>query len=129
METLPSIEEETEVLSVMIIDDDREILNSLQYALGSYGHQVTLCENGTQAMMRAAMNDFDCIITDFSMPGMDGIELTRRLRDRFPMAIIIGMSLKELGETFLSAGANDFLRKPFAPYELAMMLNGDDILA
>ena len=114
---------------VMIIDDDRDIRSSLVYALDSCGFTVTACENGTEALLNSMFEEFDYIITDYDMPGMDGVELVRRLRGRFPRAVIIGTSGKDLGEEFLRAGANDFLRKPFVPYRLAMMIDGGDILA
>jgi len=114
---------------VMIIDDDGDIRSSLVYALDSCGFPVTSCENGTEALLNSMFEEFDYFITDYDMPGMDGIALVRRLRERFPRAVIIGTSGKDLGEEFLRAGANDFLRKPFVPYRLAMMIDGGDILA
>ena len=114
---------------VMIIDDDRDIRSSLVYALDSCGFPVTSCENGTEALLNSMFEEFDYFITDYDMPGMDGIALVRRLRERFPRAVIIGTSGKDLGEEFLRAGANDFLRKPFVPFRLAMMIDGGDILA
>jgi DNA-binding response OmpR family regulator len=121
-------EEETP-MKILVIDDDNDILASLQYALRSYGLEVTPCENGAQAMMRVMMDKFDIIITDFNMPGMDGLELTSYLRARFPEIIIIGMSARDVSVPFLVSGANDFLLKPFVPYRLAMMITGDDILS
>jgi CheY-like chemotaxis protein len=72
--------------------------------------------------------EFDYIITDYNMPGMDGIELTRRLSELFSRAIIIGISGEDQGMAFLEAGANGFLAKARRLYQLVMMLDGDDIL-
>jgi CheY-like chemotaxis protein len=75
------------------------------------------------------MQDFFCyIITDYQMPQMNGIELTKKVREHSSRIVIIGMSGEDLGMDFLNAGANDFLRKPFVPYRLAMMIDGGDIL-
>ncbi len=116
--------------TVLVVDDDQEMRDSLQYALSSYNMQVTLCENATEALLAAMGGSFDFIITDYKMPGMDGIELVRRLRaQQPPLTVIIGMSGMSVGRVFLEAGANDFLLKPFVPYDLAMMIDGGDILA
>jgi DNA-binding response OmpR family regulator len=116
--------------SVLIIDDDKEVRDGLQYALSSYNMDVTLTENGNDGL-RAAMNGYyDYIITDFKMPGMHGIELVRRLRAVQPaLVVIIGMSSLDMGGPFLKAGANDFIAKPFAPLNVAMILDGGDIQA
>ncbi len=116
------------VQRVLIVDDDKNLLNALQYGLADYGLLVTVCENGTEALLRSMFDDFMYIVTDHGMPGMDGVELTRRLRERNPLAVIIGMSRTDRGVDFLEAGANDFLRKPFVPYHLAMMIDGGDLM-
>jgi len=116
--------------SVLIVDDDKEVRDSLEYALLSSNMQVTLCENGTEALLAAMSGYYDYIITDFKMPGMHGIELVRRLREVLPpLVVIVGMSSLEVDVPFLKAGANDFLLKPFVPYNVAMMLDGGDIPA
>jgi CheY-like chemotaxis protein len=113
---------------VMVVDDNAELISILRYGLDSYGFQVTFCDNGTEALKKAMHDEFDYIITDYHMPQMNGIELTKRLRERSSRVIIIGMSADDLGIDFLNAGANDFLQKPFVPYRLAMMIDGGDIL-
>lgn len=116
--------------SVLIADDDREVREGLQYALSSYNMEVTVCSNGNDAFQAAMSGYFDYIITDFKMPGMHGIELVRRLRAVQPaLVVIIGMSGMDMGEPFLEAGANDFIEKPFVPINVAMMLDGGDILS
>ncbi len=115
--------------NVMVVDDDGSLRESLRYGLESYGLRVTLCENATEALLYSMMEEFDYIITDYDLPGLDGIDLIRRLRERSSFTtVIIGMSGNDLGETFLENGANDFLLKPFAPYTLAMMIDGGDLL-
>jgi DNA-binding response OmpR family regulator len=113
---------------VLIADDDKNVREGLQYALSSYNMDVTLCENGSDAFQAAMNGYYDYIITDFRMPGMHGIELVRKLRATQPaLVVIIGMSDLELGRSFLEAGANDFIEKPFVPLNVAMMLTGGDI--
>jgi len=113
---------------VMVVDDNPELRSILNYGLDSYGFRMTLCENGAEAIKIAMHDEFDYIVTDYQMPLMNGIELTKKLRELSSRVIIIGMSADDLGMDFLRAGANDFLQKPFVPYRLAMMIDGGDIL-
>ncbi|MHB8846454.1 MAG: response regulator [Nitrospirota bacterium] len=114
---------------VLIADDDKDVRDGLRYALSSYEMDVTLCENGIDALQAAMNGYYDYIITDFKMPGMHGLELVRRLRAVQPaLVVIIGMSGLDMGLPFLEAGANDFIAKPFVPINVATMLDGGDIL-
>ena len=115
------------VVRVMVVDDDQEVLKVMAYGLESYGYEVLTCENATEALLMALTDPSDYVITDHDMPGMDGVELTRRLREILPAAIIIGMSGRDHGMVFLQAGANDFVQKPFVPYDLVMMIDGRDL--
>ncbi len=114
---------------MMITGCDRDLRSILQYALDSYGCQPLFCENAGEALHNSTIEEYDYILVDDNTPGMNGLELTRRLRERYPLAIIIGMSAEDREVAFLRAGANDYLRKPFVPYRLAMMITGADILA
>jgi len=114
-------------IKVMVVDDDRSILNVMAYGLESYGYQVRTCENATEALLYALTEPSDFVLTDHDMPGMNGVELTRKLRGLLPAAVIIGMSGRDHGMVFLQAGANDFLQKPFVPYDVVMMIDGRDM--
>lgn len=114
---------------VLIVDDEPNIRDTLQYALISYGLQVASCGNAADALLRSMFDDFQFIITDHDMPGMSGVELVKRLRERHPLSVIIGMSGYDRSLEFFQAGANDFLQKPFAPFRLAMMIDGEDLLS
>lgn len=113
---------------IMVVDDDPGVRKIMTYAFESYGYQVRTCENATEALLWALAEASDFVITDYNMPGMNGLDLTRRLRKQLPATIIIGMSGEDRGTEFLEAGANDFLKKPFAPYDLVMMIDGRDLL-
>lgn len=115
---------------VLVIDDDREAGRIFRYDFGSFGFEVVTCENATEALLFLMRERFDYIITDYQLPGMHGLELTRRLRQQVgPLTVIIGMSGLDLGIEFLKAGANDFLQKPFPPYDIAIKIDGGNILA
>lgn len=113
----------------LIVTKDEDLGGMLKYALDSYGMEVLFRQCGADALTFSMLDPFDCIILDCDTPGMDGIDLIRRLRERFEYAIIIGLCEEDRGTAYLQAGANDFLKKPFIPYRLAMMLDGRDILA
>ncbi len=117
---------EGEPQRVLIVDDEKHLRDMLARILTSHKLEVTTCENAVEALLQPMLYDFQYIITDHNMPGMNGIDLTKRLRERLPFTVIIGMSGNDKGVDFLLAGANDFLQKPFAPGSLAMMITGSE---
>ncbi len=112
---------------VMVVDDSRDMLRTMTYALESCGYEVRTCENATEALLWAMTDPYDAIITDHDIRGMNGVTLTAWLREMLPATIIIGMSAQDLGMVFLLAGANDFVQKPFSPHELVMKIDGRDL--
>ena len=109
---------------IMIIDDDDRIRKLLCGFLEHAGFSVSCQASGAEALLEIQHGDFDYIVTDFEMPEMDGLEVTRQVRRILPRAIVIGMSGGDRGMAFLNAGANDFLQKPFALERLAGMVSG-----
>jgi CheY-like chemotaxis protein len=76
------------------------------------GFETHGCGDGISALAAAAARCFDCAITDYRMPKMNGVELTRHLRGRFPALLIIGVSIQDKKKEFLEAGADGFRLKP-----------------
>jgi DNA-binding response OmpR family regulator len=114
---------------MMIVGCDSDLRDVITYALISYGFRLNFFNSGLEALANVVIQPLDGIIIDCDLAGIEGVELIRRFRGQFPMAIIISMSEEDKGAAFLQAGANDFLQKPFVPYRLAMMLDGGDILS
>ena len=114
---------------IMVVDDDKKIGVLLRDILRSYGFIVNICESGAQAYDCVTTGDFDYIITDYDMPGMNGLELTAKFREKNRDTVVIGMSGQDMSMQFLHAGANDFLQKPFDPDRLGLMMDGGDIPA
>jgi CheY-like chemotaxis protein len=83
---------------VLIVDDDVETRKLLKSILISYDIRVTLCENATEALLAVMGGNFDYILTDFRMPGMDGIDLASARTMLPPMTVIIGMSSGDMDE-------------------------------
>jgi len=109
--------------TVLFIEDAAPLRETLCDLLQADGFQVRGCKDGTSALDASAERDFHIIITDYSMPDMNGADVTKRLRARFPSAIIIGISLNDRRGAFLAAGADAFLEKPFEYDELVKLMN------
>jgi two-component system, LuxR family, response regulator FixJ len=101
---------------VYVIDDDEAMRDSLQFLLGSADFEVTLFESALVFLDKLGGLDFGCIVSDVRMPGVDGIEMLRRLKDlgcRFPVIIMTGHGDVPLAVEAMKLGAVDFLEKPF----------------
>ncbi|MGD0877188.1 MAG: response regulator transcription factor [Anaerolineales bacterium] len=110
-------------LRVLVVDDERSIRRFLKASLGS---QFVILEatNGEEALTAAATEHPDIIILDLGLPDMDGVEVTRRLREWTQIPIII-ISVREQERdkiAALDAGADDYLTKPFGVGELMARL-------
>lgn len=100
---------------ILIVDDDHLLVDSMGRVFQRAGCWVSVCYSADEALRRVDQERFDIIITDYHMPSMDGIELTRKLRQRVSEATIVGMSCYEAGDEFRGAGADAFFRKPLMP--------------
>jgi two-component system, OmpR family, phosphate regulon response regulator OmpR len=110
---------------LLVVDDDERIRGLLQKFLMRNGFLVTIARDAAQARRLLGGLDFDLIVLDVMMPGEDGIALTRELRSRLSVPILL---LTARGETAnriegLEAGADDYLVKPFEPKELLLRIN------
>lgn len=104
---------------ILIIDDDKGVRELLRRFLRLYGFNAYSVNNGISALNLLKKEYFDIIITDYSMPGMNGIELTKIIRSLCPRALIIGISGANCdGKDFLKIGADAFLSKPLKLQEL-----------
>ncbi len=107
-------------MRVLVVDDDRPSLKMTAFLLREEGYTVFTTDNGQDALRLIEEKTPDVLILDVMMPGMDGLEVTRRLRRTTNLPIII---LSAKGETSdrvygLDLGADDYLAKPFEPAEL-----------
>ncbi|MDZ7909949.1 MAG: response regulator [Gemmobacter sp.] len=110
---------------LLVVDDDERIRGLLQKFLMRNGFLVTIARDAAQARRLLAGLEFDMIVLDVMMPGETGIALTRDLRAKYAMPILL---LTAKGETAnriegLEAGADDYLVKPFEPKELLLRIN------
>jgi two-component system response regulator FixJ len=101
---------------VYVIDDDDAMRDSLDFLLGSADFHVTLFESALNFLDALPGIDFGCVVSDVRMPGIDGIELLKRLkagRSMFPVVIMTGHGDVPLAVEAMKLGAVDFLEKPF----------------
>ena len=107
-------------LRVLVVDDEQPIRRYLRATLNAHGFIVSEAVDGQQALISAATDRPELIILDLGLPDMDGIEVTRRLREWTSIPIII-LSVQEQENNkiaALDAGADDYLTKPFGTGEL-----------
>jgi two-component system response regulator MprA len=113
-------------MRVLVVDDERAVRESLRRALELEGYEIELAEDGEDALRRLRANgEPDAMILDVLMPGVDGLEVCRRLRDqgsRLPVLMLTARVEVEDRVEGLDAGADDYLTKPFALDELKARL-------
>ena len=101
---------------VYVIDDDEAMRHSLEFLLSSTDFEVALFESAQAFLDKLGSLDFGCVVSDIRMPGIDGMELLRRLKagnSRFPVIIMTGHGDVPLAVEAMKLGAVDFLEKPF----------------
>src|SRR5438067_10862764 len=116
-------------LSVLIVDDDPALLQALPQALRLRmgGVKVDTAESGAAALDQIALQDYDAIVTDIKMPGIDGLALLAEIRTRWPdtpTLMITGHGEHELAVHALRSGAYDFIHNPSDRDHLVSALRG-----
>jgi two-component system response regulator FixJ len=110
---------------VYVIDDDEAMRDSLDFLLGAADFHVALFESAQNFLDALPSLDFGCVVSDVRMPGIDGIELLKRLKTRgslFPVVIMTGHGDVPLAVEAMKLGAMDFLEKPFEDDRLIGMI-------
>ena len=105
-------------LQVLVIDDDAVVGRSFDRVLSDKGYEVSTAVSGEQAMETLENTNFDVVFTDIKMPGMDGLEVTERIKAKFPWTPVVvitgyGTQANEVRASVL--GASSFVRKPLTP--------------
>ena len=105
---------------ILVVDDERQITRVLRGSLESHGYEVGTAGDGLEALRSYEKDPPNLVITDLSMPNMDGAELTQAIRKLGDTPIIV-LSVREQDQTkveALDAGADDYMTKPFSTPEL-----------
>jgi two-component system response regulator MprA len=105
---------------VLLVDDDERLLGALRRGLSLRSFQVDVARNADEALARLQTREPDLIVLDILMPGMDGLNLCRLVRDRFALPILMLTARDAVPDRVagLEAGADDYLVKPFDLQEL-----------
>ena len=107
---------------ILVADDEQEIRNLLDHFLKGQGYEVVLASDGNQALKLAAEENPQVIILDIKMPGLDGLEVCKRLKEKeqtklIPVIVITGFADNKMAA--LNTGADDFVNKPFDMAEIS----------
>ncbi|MET8158729.1 response regulator transcription factor [Sphaerisporangium sp. NPDC005289] len=107
---------------ILVVDDDPTVAEVVVRYLERDGHTVESVGDGAEALRRALADPPDLLVLDLMLPGMDGLQVCKKLRERWPVPVIM---LTALGEEIdrvvgLETGADDYVTKPFSPRELAL---------
>jgi DNA-binding response OmpR family regulator len=107
---------------ILVVDDDPTVAEVVARYLVRDGYDVVCVSDGHAALRAAAENIPDLVVLDLMLPGIDGLEVCRRLRGRSPVPIIMLTALGEETDRLvgLETGADDYVTKPFSPRELAL---------
>ena len=110
---------------VLVVDDDLTVSDVVRRYLERAGHDVALAATGEDALAWSAEHAPDLVVLDLMLPGIDGLEVCRRLRERSAVPVVMLTALGEEEDRIagLSLGADDYVTKPFSPRELALRVD------
>jgi len=107
-------------IKVLIIEDDEELLMALSLYLNKYGIETTCAEEPFIGLSLLTQEEFDLVILDLTLPGMDGLDVIKKIRDESDIPVIISSARNDLTDKVigLERGADDYMPKPYDPREL-----------
>ena len=105
---------------ILIVDDDASLAEMLQLVLRQEGFETTWCASGDAALEVFRSAQFDLVLLDLMLPGLDGVAVCRRIRADSGVPIVMLTAKSDTGDVVdgLEAGADDYIAKPFKPREL-----------
>lgn len=109
-------------MKLLVVEDERMLCDTIAKSLHHAGYEVDCCYDGAEALERLLIEQYDLIVLDLHLPGMDGMEVLERLRQTDAETKVLILSARsQVADKVagLDAGANDYLEKPFHLQELA----------
>ena len=110
---------------ILIIEDERKIADTLKFGLSEHGYQVEVAYDGTIGLRIFLSYDFDLVILDINLPGINGFDLCKMIREKnkkIPIIMLTSMGRLEDKIEGYDAGADDYMVKPFEFKELLMKI-------
>lgn len=108
--------------NILIVEDDADIAELIKLHLSDLGHTIQICDNGDDGWQQARSQSYDLVILDIMLPGMDGLEICKRIRaddSQYTPVLMLTSKSSELDRVLgLELGADDYLTKPFSLMEL-----------
>ncbi|WCL48960.1 response regulator [Leptospira sp. GIMC2001] len=105
---------------VLVVDDEEDIADLIKVNLETEGYSIDVCHNGLEVLSRVEKNQPDIIILDLMLPGIGGMDLCKKIKEKWNIPVI--MVTAKTGETDvvlgLELGADDYIKKPFSTREL-----------
>lgn len=108
-------------MRILVVEDDKKLCSILEYQLKKSGIEVDFCYDGEEAVLYGIKQTYDVIMLDRMLPGLDGITVLRKLRDKkvtTPVILVTAMGQLKNRIEGLDSGADDYLTKPFEVEEL-----------
>jgi len=112
-------------MSIMVVDDELIVRESLFHWFKKYGHAVETASSGFEALDKLEKDPFQLLFVDIKMPGMDGLELLEKVKDDYPDTLVVIITAYGSIESAVKAmriGASDYLLKPFKPDQLSLVM-------
>jgi DNA-binding NtrC family response regulator len=103
---------------ILVVDDEDIVRTSCSRTLSPEGYEVRLAKNGVEGLKMASEERFDLVLTDLKMPDMDGIEVLRIIKEKWPetsVIIVTGYQTVDTAVKAIKLGAYDYIEKPFTP--------------
>ena len=124
-----NIHPENKDFHILVVDDEIEYQRAFSMILSRKGFHVLTCSDGHTALNMLAENEIDLVMTDLKMPGMDGIETLKKMKELgnnrsagAPVIALTSNTTPNAKEEYINDGFKDYLSKPFKPEELEDML-------
>ncbi len=116
----------TTLASILVVEDEETLAESLRYNLAREGYQVTLVANGRLALESYRRRDFDLVVLDLMLPGLGGLDVLRRIRgsSETPVVVVTAKDAEADVVAGLELGADDYMTKPFSMRELISRIRG-----
>jgi DNA-binding response OmpR family regulator len=100
---------------ILVVDDEQGIITVLRIKLGHSNYEVITATSGTEAVDLVQTQEPDIVLLDILMPGMNGFEVLEKVRGFSPVPVVAFTAQKDVAESAIKKGADDYITKPFDP--------------